>query len=548
MIDNLTTQQRMILAIALSFIFFVIYDLTMPKQSHVAQDQKVIKDISANSNSEINSTIMAPATTTAPATQTSAPVTTTNQAAPKSSNITNQTVLTTIKSKDFIATIDDLGRVSKFELLDNIYKNAKGIYPNLISSTKLPRPLEIRFSDHLLNKEAFEVKYTSDKKLIDLDSGAKKIVLTQKLSKTTLTKEITFFPDGNYKVNISLSQNFEYYISPGYRPNVEADMYTFHGALIKEFDKTLTLIDDGDAKGGEVYPRAYIAATMDRYFATAFYNFKDGMDVYISKDQNSNPLVFIKGAQNYSINGYIGPKAFDKLESIDKNLTDIIEYGWFTFLAKPIFLFLKYIYDIVGNWGWSIVIITVLIRLILYPLTYKGMVSMNKLKDLAPKIKELQKKYKGNPQKLNASMMELYKKHGANPMGGCLPMLIQIPIFFAIYRVLLNAVELKHAPWIGWIEDLSVADPYFILPILMGASMFWQQKITPTNFTDPIQEKIMKFLPLIFTLFFITFPAGLTLYWFVNNIFSVAQQYYVNSIFDKKKAQEKKAQEDNKKV
>ena len=132
-------------------------------------------------------------------------------------------------------------------------------------------------------------------------------------------------------------------------------------------------------------------------------------------------------------------------------------------------------------------------------------------------------------------MMELYKKHGANPMGGCLPMIMQIPIFFSIYRVLLNAVELKHAPWTGWIHDLAAMDPYYVLPVLMGATMFWQQRITPTNFTDPMQEKIMKFLPLIFTFFFVTFPAGLTLYWFIHNLFSVAQQYYVNSIFDKEK-------------
>ena len=211
----------------------------------------------------------------------------------------------------------------------------------------------------------------------------------------------------------------------------------------------------------------------------------------------------------------------------------MIEYGFFTFIAHPVFLFLKYIYDIVGNWGWSIIIITLIIRFILYPLTYKGMVSMNKLKALAPKISELKVKHEGDPQKMNAKMMELYKKHGANPMGGCLPMLMQIPVFFAIYRVLLNSVELKDAPWIGWIKDLSLMDPYFILPVLMSASMFWQQSITPTNFTDPMQEKIMKFLPLIFMFFFLTFPAGLTLYWFINNLFSVAQQYYVNSIFDK---------------
>jgi YidC/Oxa1 family membrane protein insertase len=158
---------------------------------------------------------------------------------------------------------------------------------------------------------------------------------------------------------------------------------------------------------------------------------------------------------------------------------------------------------------------------------------------VSPKVKELQAKYKGDPQRMNAAVMELYKKHGANPLGGCLPLLLQIPVFFAIYRVLLNAVELKGAEWALWITDLAHMDPYYILPILMGATMYYQQRITPSNFTDPLQEKIFKFLPLIFTFFFVTFPAGLVLYWSVNNIFSIAQQFVVNKKFEAhKKAKE----------
>jgi YidC/Oxa1 family membrane protein insertase len=157
---------------------------------------------------------------------------------------------------------------------------------------------------------------------------------------------------------------------------------------------------------------------------------------------------------------------------------------------------------------------------------------MQKIKDIAPRIKEVQEKYKGDPARMNAAVMEMYKKHGANPLGGCLPLILQIPVFFAIYRVLLNAVELQGAPWLLWITDLSRMDPYYILPILMGATMYYQQKITPSNFTDPLQEKIFKFLPVIFTFFFFTFPAGLVLYWFVNNLFSIAQQYLVNKQFE----------------
>ncbi len=192
-----------------------------------------------------------------------------------------------------------------------------------------------------------------------------------------------------------------------------------------------------------------------------------------------------------------------------------------------------------GNWGWTIILFTLLVKLVLFPLSYKGMMSMQKLKDLAPKMKDLKEKHKGDPAKLNAQMMEMYKKNGANPMGGCLPMILQIPVFFALYRVLLNADELQGSSWLSfWITDLSAADPYYILPVLMGVSMWFQQKITPNNFTDPMQEKIFQWFPVIMALMFIImpFPSGLVLYWVVNNIFTIGQQYVINNAYAKHKA------------
>ncbi|HHO65521.1 MAG TPA: membrane protein insertase YidC, partial [Epsilonproteobacteria bacterium] len=237
--------------------------------------------------------------------------------------------------------------------------------------------------------------------------------------------------------------------------------------------------------------------------------------------------------------GYIGPKEYHTLASINPELTDAIEFGWFTFLSKPFFKVLLWINGLIGNWGWAIILFTLLVKLVLFPLSYKGMMSMQKLKDLAPKMKELREKYKEDPAKLNMKMMEMYKKHGANPMGGCLPMLLQIPVFFALYRVLLNADELQGAVWIpGWIENLAAADPYYILPVLMGVSMWFQQKITPNNFTDPMQEKIFQFFPVIMALMFIImpFPSGLVLYWVVNNIFTIGQQYVINKAYQNQKA------------
>jgi len=311
------------------------------------------------------------------------------------------------------------------------------------------------------------------------------------------------------------------------------------GALIKGADGVITTIEDGDAKGDEVFKHARIASAFDRYVASMFYDFKEGMNVSILKEANGDPLIFVEGKAQLHLGGYIGPKEYTTLKAINPELTDAIEFGWFTFLSKPFFKVLLWIHHAIGNWGWAIILFTLLVKLILFPLSYKGMMSMQKLKDLAPKMKELREKYKDDPAKLNMKMMEMYKKHGANPMGGCLPMLMQIPVFFALYRVLLNADELQGAVWIpGWIENLAAADPYYILPVLMGVTMWFQQKITPNNFTDPMQEKIFKWFPVMMAAMFIImpFPSGLVLYWVTNNIFTIGQQYVINSAYQKQKA------------
>ncbi len=522
----MSSQARMILALVLSFLFFIAYEyFMMPQRAANAQLDANQTTITQNQHLQ---------NTTAPAAaDQNAPVST--QAKSATSTASNKEVIAVVESEKFRAEIDSLGRISKYEVMIERFKDKEGSYPNIISDNSTLKPLEVRFSDPSLNKEAFDVAYKTDAASLSIENGNEVLTLTQNLSATTITKKITFHKDGSYQLHVTLSHDAPYFISPGFRPDAESDMYTFKGVLIEKAEGSIDTIADGDAEGDEKFLGATILAANDKYYTTSFYDFDNGINAFISKDAEEDPLAFVKGSPNFSINGYIGAKEYDALHAINPRLTKIIEYGFFTFISKPLFLFLKYIYSIVGNWGWSIVIITVLLKLVLFPLTYKGMVSMNKLKALSPKIKEIQKQYKGDPQKMNAKMMELYKKHGANPMGGCLPMIMQIPVFFAIYRVLLNTIELKHAPWMGWIQDLSAMDPYYVLPIIMGASMFWQQRITPNNFTDPMQEKIMKFLPLIFTFFFVTFPAGLTLYWVVNNLFGVAQQYYVNSIFSKER-------------
>lgn len=521
MIDKLSSQSRIILATVLSFLFFAVYSHYFTPPKTVVQDENGTK---AQVEKQVSS---APVTTQKVTKALNTPVV----------SDAENTILVRIKSDRYEAQIDRLGRISKFYLNEPKYVDASGERTQIIDATLTPAPLEIRFSDPSINTDAFATSYLSNVSEVSVSDKGTPIVLTQTLEGVMVTKTITFYPDGHYSLHVALDNEKEYFITTGFRPNIAVDSYTFHGAIIKEASDTLKNISDGDATGAEQFAGAKIAAAVDKYYTSALYDLDAGMNVVVSAVHEKSPLLFIKGKSDLVLNGYVGPKEYKVLEAVDSRLTDILEYGFFTFLAKPLFTLLSFLHTFFGNWGWAIVAMTIIIRLILFPLTYKGMVSMNKLKELAPKIKEMQEKYKGDKQKQNAMMMEMYKKHGANPMGGCLPIILQIPVFFSIYRVLQNTIELKAAPWILWVHDLSVMDSYYILPVAMGITMFIHQRITPTNFSDPMQEKIMKFLPLIFTFFFVTFPAGLTLYWFTNNLFSIGQQYYVNSLFAKKKTE-----------
>lgn len=519
--DN-SQQKRMLLAVVLSFIFFIVYDyFFIPKPSLSLEQNLTQKQDDPQTTSSKNN---------APA------LSVTNSNTPNGSvaKSFDDSVIAEIRSEHFEAKIDSLGRISSFLLKDKKYEDEDNKAINLISNQNFPYPLEIRFSDTKTNQEAFNVHYKADEKELFIDENSSKTLhLTQKLSDLKVEKIITFYPEGNYQIEVRLSKNSPYFITPGFRPSVAVDSYTIHGALVLDDKDTLHTYEDEDMKNDENINNAKIASAFDRYYATSFYNFERPLHITITKDSKQNPLVFAHSDNEFKAGGYIGAKEHRILKAIDPRLEAVVEYGWFTFIAKPVFTFLDWIHSYVGNWGWAIVIMTLIVRVVLFPLTYKSMISMNKLKDLAPKMKEIRERYKGDPQKMNIHMMELYKKHGANPMSGCLPILLQIPIFFAIYRVLLNAIELKAAPWAFWIHDLSLMDPYFILPILMGATMFLQQLITPMTIQDPIQQKIMKFLPLIFTFFFLAFPAGLTLYWFVNNLCSLVQQWVINKLFAK---------------
>ncbi len=233
---------------------------------------------------------------------------------------------------------------------------------------------------------------------------------------------------------------------------------------------------------------------------------------------------------------YAGPKAQDSLEDVAPGLALTVDYGKLTVLAQPVFWLLRTIHSVIGNWGFAIILVTLLIKLAFYQLSAASYRSMGHMRKVQPKIMALRERYKDDRQQQNEKMMELYRTEKINPLGGCLPILVQIPVFIALYWVLLESVELRHAPFALWIHDLSGADPYYVLPVLMGVSMFLQQRMTPMAGMEPMQRRIMLAMPLVFTVFFALFPAGLVLYWFVNNVLSISQQWFINRQLERKAA------------
>jgi YidC/Oxa1 family membrane protein insertase len=226
---------------------------------------------------------------------------------------------------------------------------------------------------------------------------------------------------------------------------------------------------------------------------------------------------------------FSGPQTKRDLHATAPGLEFTVDYGWLTIIAAPLFWLLDKIHSVVKNWGVAIILLTILIKAAFFKLSASGYRSMAQMRELAPRLQSMKEKFGDDRQKMQMAMMDLYKKEKINPMGGCFPILIQVPVFIALYWVLLGSVELRHAPFFGWIKDLSAIDPYYILPLLMGATMLIQTRLNPKP-TDPMQAKIMTWMPVIFSVFFFFFPAGLVLYWLVNNVLSIAQQWYVNKM------------------
>ena len=288
-------------------------------------------------------------------------------------------------------------------------------------------------------------------------------------------------------------------------------------------------------------------AMMEHYFVSSWFFENDRNNLFYTKEINidesrsdyiigarSEPVLVQPGEKGrLTSNLYVGPKLQKELEKIADGLELTIDYGVLTFISKPLFWLLDKIYSFVGNWGWAIILLTLLIKLAFYKLSETSYRSMAKMKQFSPKIQSIRERYGSDRQKMNQAMMDMYRQEKINPLGGCWPILIQIPVFIALYWVLLESVELRQANFIFWLDDLSAKDPYYVLPLIMGVSMYFQQKLNPAP-PDPMQAKVMQMLPIIFTAFFAFFPSGLVLYWVVNNLLSIAQQWKITKTITSK--------------
>lgn len=323
---------------------------------------------------------------------------------------------------------------------------------------------------------------------------------------------------------------------------------TFTGAAIYSEESKFTKVDFEDMDKGKVkYAKKTNdgwAAFVQHYFVAAWIVEQGISREYFTRPRDNGlyavgvivPVPEIApGASGYiSSQLYAGPQNQERMSKLAPGLDLTVDYGWLTIIAAPLFWLLSSIYQWVGNWGVAIILLTLIIKLFFYPLSAASYKSMAKMRVLAPKLKALKETYGDDRQRMQKAMMEMYKTEKINPLGGCLPIVVQIPVFIALYWVLLGSVELRNAPFIFWIHDLSAKDPYYVLPILMGLSMIVQSWLSPTP-PDPVQAKIMKIMPVVFSIFFFFFPAGLVLYWLVNNILSISQQWHITRVIERSK-------------
>ncbi|WP_024604763.1 MULTISPECIES: membrane protein insertase YidC [unclassified Pseudoalteromonas] len=361
--------------------------------------------------------------------------------------------------------------------------------------------------------------------------GQYDVGLEYKINNTTSTPlQVQLYTQIKRTVQEKGSMVDQNYLGAAYGTDEEPyEKYSFSDMADKNLNKS--------TQGGYV-------AFIQHYFVSAWVPMQDQSNTIYSLITKSNaaiigakdPAVNIQAGSEQTLTAtyYMGPKESDILEAIHPDLDLTVDYGWLWFISQPLFVLLKWLHSILGNWGVAIIAITIIVKSLMYPLTKAQYTSMAKMRALQPKMAALKEKFGDDRQKFGQATMEMYKKEKVNPMGGCFPILLQMPIFLALFYVFLESTELRHAEFIFWLTDLSAQDPYYVLPILFGASMFVTQKLQPMTVTDPMQQKMMTFMPVIFSVFFLWFPSGLVLYWLVSNLISIVQMLIIYRGMEKK--------------
>ncbi len=405
-----------------------------------------------------------------------------------------------------------------------------------------------------------QATYSTEKTDYTLANGQKELMVKLNWKNSAgiiFTKTFIFHPndyaiDVSYQINNQSNQAWDgnLYLqlmrnnTPPTSKHGIVNFATYFGAALSSPDKPFTKISfkkmDSDNLNQSI--TGGWAAMIQHYFVSAWVPPRNSTSQYFTRVTTDGlytigmigPKVSVKPGEQMSTQAklYTGPAIADDLEKVAPGLQLTIDYGWLWMISVAIFWMMQKIYNVVGNWGWSIVIVTLLIKLMFYHLSAKSYRSMSGLKKLQPKINALKERFGDDKQKFTQATLELYKKEKVNPMSGCLPILIQIPVFIALYWVLIESVQLRQAPFMFWIQDLSTYDPFYILPVMMGLSMFLQQRLNPPP-PDPMQAKLMMLMPVVFTFLFAKFPAGLMLYWFVNNTLSFLQQWYIMHSMEK---------------
>ncbi|MEW9797854.1 membrane protein insertase YidC [Alteromonas sp. CYL-A6] len=400
--------------------------------------------------------------------------------------------------------------------------------------------------------------YTIPQSYYKLDGDTLVVPLTwQNNAGLTITKRFTF-TRGKYDVNVSYditngtdaAASLQQYAQLKQSMHVEKDsnmfMPTYRGAAFSTADQRYEKYTFDDIEDENLRERTVggWAGMLEHYFVSAWVPPQDQQNTIYSRTiANQYAVIGFMGTPvsvaagdtaTLSSTLYMGPKNQDELAKIARGLDLTVDYGVLWWISQPLFALLKFLHSLAGNWGVAIILITIIVKGAMYWLTKKQYESMAKMRNLAPKMQQLKDRFGDDRQKMSQAMMELYRKEKVNPMGGCLPLLLQMPIFLALYWVLMESVELRHADFVLWITDLSVKDPYFVLPVLTGASMYLLQKLQPTTITDPMQQKIMQWMPVMMSIFFLWFPAGLVLYWLISNIITLVQAKMIYASMEKR--------------